>query len=130
MTLKVAPNSDPEMPGVLMPKKVVHAVNYAESERHTGEWRVWTHCWKNFRAESSWVVSLADFKLLLGQDDRPVLCDDCRDEILRPPEATHKVEPRERAVRPPTSADLRDLVRAMDQLSNYLTRLLAGLADP
>ena len=86
-----------------MPKEVVDAVNYPESERHTCERRVWTHCWKNFRAESSWVVSLADFKFLLRQEDRPVLCDDCRDEVLRPPEATPKVEPEERTAGPPTS---------------------------
>ena len=113
-----------------MPKKVVHAVNYEESERHTGEWRVWTHCWKNFRAESSWVVSLADSKVLLGREDRPLLCDDCRDEVVRPHEATPKVEPRERADRPPTSADLRNLERTMDQLSKALTKLAASLADP
>ena len=77
-----------------MPKKVVHAVNYAESERHTCEWRVWTYCWKNFRAESSWVVSLTDFKFLLGREDRQALCRDCPDKVLRPPEATPKVEPR------------------------------------
>ena len=36
---------------------------------------------KNFRAKSSWVVSLPDFKLLLGKEDRPALCDDCRHEV-------------------------------------------------
>ena len=50
-----------------MPKEVVDAVNYPESERHTCERRVWTHCWKNFRAQSRWVGSLTDFKLPLGQ---------------------------------------------------------------
>lgn len=76
------------------------------------------------------MVSLADFKFLLRQEDRPVLCDDCRDEVLRPPQATTKVEPRERAVRPLTSADLRDLERTVDQLSKVLAKLVAGLEDP
>ena len=62
-------------PVCLVPKKVDHAVNYGESERHTDEWMMWTHCWKDFRAESSWVVSPADFKLQLGEEDRPALCD-------------------------------------------------------
>ena len=76
------------------------------------------------------MVSLADFKLLLGQEDRPALCDDCRDEVLRPPEATPKVEPRERGGRPPSWADLRNLERTVDQSSEALTKLVAGLVDP
>ena len=113
-----------------MPKKVVHAVNYAEFETHTREWRVWTYCWKNFRSENSWVEPLAEFKFLLGQENRPSLCDDCRDEILRPPETTPKVEPRERAGRPLTLADLQNLERIVDQLRKTVTKLVAGLADP
>ena len=78
LSLRPSENSIQVKPSLVqsIPKKVVHAVNHGESERPTGEWRVWTHCWKNFRAESSWVVSLADFKLLLGREDRPALCDD------------------------------------------------------
>ena len=113
-----------------MPKKVVHAVYFGESTPHTGDWRVWTHCWRNFRGDSSWAVSLADFKLLLGQEDIQELCDDCREEIIRPPEVTPKVETRERSRRLPTWEDLRDLQGTVDRLSQALTKLMAGLADP
>ena len=113
-----------------MPKKVVHAVNYAEFEKQTREWRVWTYCWKNFRSESSWVEPLAEFKFLLGQENRPSLCDDCRDEILRPPETSPKYEPRARTTLPTSSADLRNLERKVDQLSKVLNKLVADLADP
>ena len=113
-----------------MPKKVIHAVYFGESAPHTGDWRVWTHCWRNFRGDSSWAVSLVDFKLLLSGGDGQELCDDCRDEVLRPPEVTPKVEPRERPRRPPSWADLRDLQRDVDQLKLMLAKLMAGLADP
>ena len=113
-----------------MPKKVIHAAYFGEPTPHTGDWRVWTYCWRNFRGDSSWAVSLADFKLLLDQEDSQELCDDCRDEVIRPPEVTPKVEPRERPRRPPTWEDLRDLQRIVDRLSQTLTKLMAGLADP
>ena len=113
-----------------MPKKVVHAVNYAEFEKQTREWRVWTYCWKNFRSESSWVEPLAEFKFLLGQENRPSLCDDCRDEILRPPETAPKYEPRANTTLPVSSVNLRNLERKVDQLSKVLSKLVAGLADP
>ena len=114
-----------------MPKKVIHAVYFGESTPHTGDWRVWTHCWRNFRGDSSWAVSLVDFKLLLSEGDGQELCDDCRDEVLRPPAATTPAaQPRAAAARPPSSADFRDLVDAVGRLSHKLARLLEGLADP
>ena len=45
----------------------------------------------------------------------------------RPPP---NVEPRERAARPLTSADPRNLERTVDQLRQALTKLVDGLADP
>ena len=118
-----------------MPKKVIHAAYFGESTPHTGDWRVWTHCWRNFRGDSSWAVSLADFKLLLDQEDSQELCDDCRDEVLPPAVVTPKVQPEQRMVgrsagRPPSWADLRDLQRDVDQLWLMLSKLIAGLSDP
>ena len=113
-----------------MPKKVVHAVNYAESEPHTGGWQVWTYCWKNFRSESSWVEPLTEFKFLLGQENRPSLCDDCRDEVLRPPETSPKYKPRASPTLPASLADLRNLEQKVDQLSKVFNKLVASLDDP